>query len=296
MLVLGILCGLAAAAGQAVTYLLSRRYLAAGHSPGRLWVCSQLWMALFTAPLIPLLWRVPDAGWTGVSLPLVGALAGVGTAQAFFYLTVRHVAASRVAPLMGIKILFVALLALAFDLTVIGPQQWLGVGLALVAALAIQRSAQPVSMAGLLGVVATCLAFAVSDISITELMLRVEPTKSFASILFCIALVYTLGAVVTLAVLPVVRPTRAAMRDALPYALMWLVSMMALFAAIGWAGVVLAIILQALRGPLSIVFGFLVARAGHHHLEAPTDGAGLRRQLLAAALMVAATVVYVTGG
>jgi uncharacterized membrane protein len=294
VLVIGIGCGLLTALCQAVTYLLSRRYIAAQRRPLQLWVASQLWMSLMALPLL-LLWREPTAGWMRTALPLGGALVAYLTAQAFFYKTVRLVPASRVAPLMGIKILFLAGLVLALNLETINAWQWAGIAMAVLAAVAVQRAAQPVPLAGLLGVVATTMAFAVSDVSITDLLRCMDPDKSFSSTMFAMAIIYVLGLGPALVMLPKAGLTKADVMAALPYAIMWLASMVVLFAAINWAGVVLAIILQGLRGPFSILLGYGVAKRGHAHLENPIDRAGLVRQLMAAALMVGATALYVWG-
>lgn len=295
MFVVGIVCGLAAAVFQAVTYLLSRRYLAAGRGPLQLWVAAQLWMGLLTLPLL-LLWRTPAAGWPRTLLPLGVALGGYLAAQAFFFRTVRVVPASRVAPLMGIKVLFLAGLVVALGQESLGPWQWAGVLLAVLAAVAVQRAAEPVPVAGLLGVLGTTVSFAIADVAIKDLLTVLSGAdKTLAALLFALALKYVLSLVPALALLPRARISRADAAAALPYAVAWLLSMLVLFAAFNWAGVVLAVILQALRGPFAILLGAAVASRGHAHLEVAIGRASLVRQLLAAALMVVATACYVWG-
>jgi len=306
MLVFGILGGLGAASFQTLGYVALRSYLAAGGTPGAMWARSQIWMLAAGIPLALLLWRSPAAGWPALLFPLATTVGGYLGAQWLLFSALRGVPASRLAPLLGMKIPFLAVLALMLDQTTIGAWRWTAVGMAAVAAIAIQFSGIRLRAWQFLAVIGCAAGYAISDVSVvflTEGIAFADPAAAdgerpdIGVIMWGLGLVYTVCGVVVAPLLP--RATRADDRGwltCLPYAVAWLAAMGSLFCAIAWLGVVPAVILQALRGPLSVIVGQMVARRGHHHLETPLDWRGALRQILAASLMVAATALWVWAG
>jgi len=79
---------------------------------------------------------------------------------------------------------------------------------------------------------------------------------------------------------------------AVQYAAAWLVGMAALYACFSLLGVVFASVLQATRGVMAIGIGGGLAWAGWHELEEKVDPTTLFRRVVAAALMVAAILLF----
>lgn len=298
LLLLGIVGGLLAAAGQAFSYLVSRHFLDQdGRSSVQLLILANVWMGVFALPVLPLVWRAPSAGWGGLLIGLVLTLLGYLAAQGIFFATVRTVPASRIAPLLGIKIAFVAIFAQILGTEQLDLQHWIAVALTALAAVAIQRSAEPVPLRGLLGILAIAACFAVSDSGIAVMNRALGPDDtSLARPLFILTFTHVTLLPLALAAAAVRRPLRQPWLPALPYALLWFGSMVALFVGIVFAGVVLAVICQSMRGPFSLLIALLVARLGWHHLEVPQGRAVFIRQFLAALVMVVAIIVYGTAG
>lgn len=295
MLIVGLPLGLGAALLQAGSYLVSRHAVAVrGMGPLRLLVLAHPVMMVGALLLLAWVWREPVGGWPDTIRWLAQAVCSYLAAQGFFFWTIRYVPASRVAPMMGAKVVVLALAVHLLGLEVLNLQHWLGVGLVLAATWAVNSSAEPLRWRALLGLLLTITCFASSDIGISQMISAIDPRRSFGGAMMALGLNYLAGGMLALLALPALRPRadRRAWRRAALYALVWLTSMLCLFGAIALAGVVLAIICQALRGPVSVLLGALVARRGHHGLEAPMDRRSLLRQLAAAALTVAATAVY----
>jgi drug/metabolite transporter (DMT)-like permease len=251
-------------------------------------------MGLMALPLLPLTWRTPEQGWGLLLLGMALSIVGYLSAQGLFYWTVRFVAASRLAPLLGIKVAFVALLALALGNDSFGCWQWVALGLSLVAVLAIQAATDPVPFKGLCGIVGTAACFAVSDngIGLMHRGLGAAGHDLFAPF-FVLSITYVALLPLALTALLILgRPRQQPWRASLPYALLWFGSMVALYTGFGFAGVVLTVLCQAMRGPLSLFIALGVARLGWHHLEAPQGRGQFLRQVLAALLMTTAIALY----
>ena len=81
----------------------------------------------------------------------------------------------------------------------------------------------------------------------------------------------------------------------LPFSAIWLVAMLLLFATFAIIGVVFGNIVQSSRGIISILIGYLVAAAGHQHLEQKVAHGVLARRIAAAALLSLAIALLSLG-
>lgn len=297
MLELGIATGLLCGLGHAVTYLFSRRFVTTpGQTSFQLLVLAHLIMGGFSAVALALLWRVPLCPWGAVLWPLGACTAFYFAGQACLFQAMRLVEPSRVASLLGLKIPLVALLVMLAGGAVIGARQWAAIGLVLVAAnlLRVNRGQAAVPVRGLAWVGGACCGYALSDFHILRLIRCFDAGGSPQAAGFCVALSYALAGLVALVFLGRVRPAPpAAWRQALPFAVAWYFSMLALFATFALVGTVLGVILQATRGVFAVVLGALVAHWGHVALEEAVPPAVRLRQAAAALLMLGAIALYV---
>lgn len=299
-LALGI--GLVNALMQALSYLCSRCYVSLpDRSTQDLMGWAHLWMGLFSLAALPFLWHEPAAGWGAVAWPLAGAAGFYLFAQNALFWTLRRIAASRVAPMLGFKIAILAVAATALGLESLNWMQWLGAGLAVAATALINRSGDPLPWSALGGLLACCLGYAGSDLSIRFLQRALResdtPGEKFWTACFTAALIYTLCMAYG-GVLLLWRRRHLHRPDplyALPFAATWYLGMIFLFTSISLSGVVLAIILQSTRGPMSIGLALAVGALGWFHLEEKRSGAVLLKQFLTAMLMCGAIALYVLG-
>lgn len=296
---IGILCGLLAAFFSSCSYLGSRFFLTK-HPGGskRLLVLGHVWMGLFSLPLLGVLYVKQVPPISAYLAPLLICVGSYLVAQLALFSALKRVDASRVAPLLGLKIAILAILSVLWIGQSIQWLQWLAVGLSVVAAFLLNRMGGPLPGQAVAGVLMACFCYSMSDIHIVKLIHALHPplTKFHASFL-ALALGY---AVAGLVMVPALfwQGSRSWLewRDAVPFALAWFGSMLGLYYCFATIGVVLGSIAQATRGLISIGLGVWVAHIWNWvHLEAKVDRALFVRRAIAAVLMALAIALYVLG-
>ena len=305
-LTLGILAGLATAFFSALSYLVSRHH---GRKDGggslRLLVFAHVLMGI---ACLPLAWALcpdplpPMAVWVP---PLVGSSLTYLAGQAAVFAALKRIDASQLAPLLGLKIAIIALLAtFVLGQPLIG-RQWFAVAISVAAVSLLQRSSQswqranPWSVLGM--VVAICVCFAVADLFIIGLIDAVQTSRNVTTSDsgrlqaggFAMAATYILCGMITL---PFVGHARRGQSGGWPaaaqYAAAWLASMAGLYICFGLVGPVFGNILQSTRGIMAVGLGAMLASLGWHDLEQPVDRQTLVRRIIAALMMTAAIAAY----
>ena len=320
MLIAGIATGLAAALFQSLSYLATRHYTHqriaipnASVAPGpgdsrQLLVLAHTWMGLLALILLPFVWPAAGIDWSAIARPLLATGLFYLLGQMGLMLALKHAEPSRVSPLLGFKIVVLALMATllpqpalpgattaaASSLTLL---QWLAVILCTVAAISLNFSGVALRRRAILAILFACFTYSFSDWNIRLLVtaLARDPalTTLHASILGA-CLTYVLTGLVAVAFLPRLGSRQwSNWRAATPFAASWFAGMMCLYTSFALIGVVFGNILQSTRGLMSILMASLLIRLGHRHLEPHTAGHVLLRRLASGTLMFAAVVLYV---
>lgn len=296
----GILLGLAAASLQSLSYIASGAFVRTYHSASlALLTRGYVIMGLLAALALPLAWPsgpVPAFGEYAIPMVLCTVFCLFG--QAGLFLALQTTEASRVSPLLSLKILMLAGLSLALGLERYTSVQWIGIALSLGAAFLLGKAGKAVPVRGYLWLLFTCASYAASDYFIRVQFPLFTPHMPFVRASVVITLLsYVVGGLFGLLALPFAGrfPRRVWTHYALPFALAWLGAMMFLFACFGLIGVVHGNIVQSTRGLISIGIGYAVARAGHAHIEVRVDRATMFRRALAGALMLLAVVLFSLG-
>jgi len=308
-LAFGIAAGLTAACFSSLSYLVSRHH--GTRRPGgsrRLLLLAHLVMALACVPTVLLL--LPS----GVSLralftPAVWQACVVstgayfiGTACVFHALTRSD--ASRLSPLLGLKVVALALIVSFVLGQRLEERQWIAVALCGLAVLMLQRGGADLPPRAFGIVAASCVLFAIADLGIIAMIDAVQaavPMDRLRAGGLALTLTYVVGGLV---VLPMVAteyarhqpPTTGDWLAAGQYAATWLVAMVGLYACYGAVGVVLGTVLQSTRGVMSVGIGAVLAHLGWHELESRVDRGVLAKRFAAAMLMTAAIAIYVGNG
>jgi drug/metabolite transporter (DMT)-like permease len=295
----GVTAGLLSGALNAVAFLISRHH--ATTSPGggqRLLVLAHVVMGVVCLPLVWLLWPADGVG-LAVCLPLLAGSIGCYLAsQAALLASLKRADASRVVPLLGLKIVMLALLVTFLLGTPLDARQWFAVGASVVAAVMLQGRRDPVPAAVVALMLAACLGFAAADLLIVRLIDAVHAAAPGRSRLWASGLALTATYVscglLALPFVAITGPRRTGEWQAATwYGAVWLGGMAALYACFGLLGPVFGNVLQSSRGVLAVVFGAALAHLGWHELEQRVDRATLVRRVAAALLMTAAIAVYV---
>jgi drug/metabolite transporter (DMT)-like permease len=295
----GIAAGLASGALNAVAFLMSRHHATARPGGGqRMLVLAHVVMGIACLPLVWLLWPPEGVPVADFLPPLAGSIACYLASQVTLLAALRRADASRVVPLLGLKIVMLALLVTFLLRAPLDTRQWFAVGLSVVAAAVLQGRRDPVPAAVVALMLATCLGFAAADLMIVRLIDAVHAAAPARSRLWASSLAvvttYASCGLLALPFLAVMEPRRAGeWRAATWYGGVWLGGMAALYACFGLLGPVFGNVLQSSRGVLAVVFGAALAHLGWHELEQRVDRATLIRRVAAALLMTGAIAAYV---
>lgn len=302
---IGVASGLLAALASALSYLVSRHHVLThpefrgARGARRLIVQSHGLMGLLCLPACLLLWpRGGAAPASALLAPTVGCAAIYLVGQACLFTVLERVAASRIAPLMGLKIVILAGIVSTFLGAPLDGRQWTAVALAVGAALTLQRGDDRVPFRSFVLVLGACLCFALADLQIVALLRVLEeggprPLGRFHAGTLGMCLTYVACGTLLLPWVRTMLPTTpGGWRPAAHYALVWLVAMVALYACLGTVGAVFGNILQGTRGVMSVLLGALLAHLGWHELEERVDRRTLAARIAAAVAMAAAIALY----
>jgi len=294
-MVAGILLGLAAALFQSVSYIFSATFTARfQRSALTQLVLNHITLGLLSALVLPLVWH-PDVLQPALYVvPLVMAMLTYLLAQLSLYQAIKFSAASRVSPLLGLKVIVLAVIGVFW----LGEQyvliQWLGVLLCGAGAIWLSLSGGRISGAALVWVVVTCVGYAASDLFILELINRFDGVSRLQAAGLAVSLCYMLaGAVCVPWVYRI--GSRQLLVGSLPAAVSWFLAVLCLFACFAYIGVVFGGVVQSARGLISIVLGLLLAWCGWRYAEPLAKTNVLIQRLLAALMMLVAIVLFSLG-
>lgn len=296
MIFLGILTGLLAAFCQSCSYLATRYYVQrrpAGASKALL-VLSNIWMGIPSAILLPYFWNRVPIDWLRAIVPLAGVILFYIIGQLSLMVTLKYSEPSRVSPLLGFKLIVLALLTTFFTTHGVNGWQWLAVIVCLIGALSLYRSGNKMPRKAAMTLVIACVSYSLSDWNITGLIKAMDANVPLASrCMFALVINYTLTGIMAAPLLPwVYWPRLRDWKDAAPFAICWFVAMIFLFICFGAVGPLYGNILQSTRGLMSIFMGWALVRMGAGHIEPNQPKGDFYRKLSAGALMFVAVVLY----
>ena len=299
-MILGVILGLLTALGHSLAYLATRWFTQdRGRPTSQLLTLAHVWVGLVAVAMLPIVWP-EELGWDRRwMLPYVGLVGFFLIAQISLITSLKLADASRIAPLLGLKVALLAIISVVLGAR-LGFMQWSGVGLAVASAWVLNGVGGRLPWKATALVVLACGCYAIADTLILHTIEQAQQISGDTSLmrvpLWCVGVVYTGIGLIAAALLPFfgTREPRA-WRDATPYAMSWIFAMVFLYMTFSSLGTVLGAILQSTRGLISIGLGVLLAQMGWHHLEQKHGASVIWRRLGAAALMTAAVALYVCG-
>jgi drug/metabolite transporter (DMT)-like permease len=297
MIIEGVILGLAAAICQSLCYVFSRRFVTRQMNRSTaLFALAHVQMGAMALAMLPLCYNTEQiTNVRAYAWPLAGCLFFYLSGQLCLFRAVKVTDASRISPLLGLKLLVLSFTAVLLFSERITPLQWLAVGISLVAAVGLNYSGGGIPWRGLLAIGGACVAYAFSDLSIVAMTKVLAPHHEFKGILLGASLAYILSGGIGVALASLGPPedrTAQKWKDALPVAVTWFAAMIFLFVCFRLLGAVFGNIVQSMRGPFSILFGAALAARGHVHLESEVSRWTLLRRLVAALLMCAAIALF----
>ncbi len=296
---LGIVLGLAAALSQCFSYLVSRAFVVRHrHAFVGLLLTSHLYIGVMALGVLAVAWSPAMPPAEQYARPLVVATLAYLLGQGAMLLLMHFTNPSRVAPLLGAKIIILAILATAFFGYRLSPLQITAVAACTAAVVLLNYTGGTLTLPALLILLTACTGYALSDLNIHALIVGLQPLRPLHAAVVGGALSYILCGAISLLLLPwlVRRRMLVNWRYALPFAVFWYAAMLGLFGSIGLVGPVFGAILQSSRGLMSIVIGVFVARLGWLHIEQQHAPRVWAKRAAAAVLMSLAIGLYALGG
>ena len=294
---LGIICGLTAAALNAGGYLFNTRFLHHYHSPLRLLIVSNFIMLLISLPLLLILYPTGGlAEWRTILVSLGLGILCYTFGQTSFFLALREIESSRIASLLGLKIVILTLIFLLVKHQIPNAGQWTAVLMASGAAFLINWTGEKwgISMKGCLFMLFTLIGYSLEDICETSMVMGAVKSGMpiLKSSLLAVALLYTVLGIVTLPVFFFLKPTRRQVAQGMPCAVFWLGSQIALMSCFALLQPVFANVILASLGLIAVLLGAALPFFGIRNLDAAISRKQWILRGFAALLMIAAIGLY----
>lgn len=294
MIPAGILLGVTASLFQSFSYLFSRRFLKEyGDDWLMLLTVSHISMGVMSLVILPFLCTGEDISTIKAGImPSIGAAGFYFAAQGMMFAALRSVEASRISPLLGMKVITLALLAAFLGKQHLHWQNWLAVAMSGAGAYFLNEIGGRIPGKAFVFVGLTLAGYSLSDVNIKDLLGALAPAGARGPFIgVCLSYIFC-GLFGVLMLFRTGLPQRRAWLLSLPPAVAWLASMFLFYWSIQAINLVFAVIVQSTRGIISIGLGAVVARMGHEHLEQTVSRSVLWKRVAAAALMVAAIALY----
>lgn len=297
MIFAGIITGLIAAFLQSCSYLGSRFFLSRHLSPLGLFILSHMIMGLLSLLMLPFLFPADAPPFSKYALPLFGMAFFYMGGQIAFFRAIKYTEASRISPLLGLKAVMLTILCSIFMRATYAPLQWISVVMCMLAAFVLNWSGGSLPFKSIIWILITCLGYSLSDLSIKGTVDCFENIGVVQRSLLSVCMCYLICGAVALILAPFFRNkvSLRGMRDALPFACLWILSMIFIFSCFAMIGPVFGNIIQSSRGIISVVIGLAASSLGFLALEQKTSGGVFLRRLIAAAMMTGAIFLFYYG-
>lgn len=297
----GIAAGVVTAILSACAFLSSTWALkrTPGLTPSGLMTDAGLLMGVIAIGLLGWHWNAElftNGFWRRLPV-LAGSSAFFCLGQTLVFAAQRKVEASRVVPLLGLKLPILALISVCFLNEHLGIWQGIAIALAVLAAFVLNNAGKAIPFSAIGFVLGGCLSYSFSDICLTRLTARLGRDlgeSQAVAALHCTGLSYLLiGIVAALLLCIYSKPlTRAAMLHCIPFSVFWIACIVALTFCFARVGTVFGIILQNTRGIFAILLTPLCIWLGCTALESKLTYGLFWRRFAAALMVLAAVALY----
>lgn len=291
----GLVFGLLMAVFQSLSYLCCRAFLKKHDGDFlKLLSLSHIIMGIVSLPFLVFLRPAEMPAVSSYIVSLLGCTGFYLVGQTFFFAAIAHSEPSRISPILGLKVLMLAVISSLFFGEHFSATKWVAVGLSTAAIFLLSNSGGRLGWRTLIFAVLACLGYCLSDLNIKTLIDKFGfmPVIDRAILTgsMCYALCGLAGAVALM--FSRSRTDKEVWLYALPFAVTWFISVIFLFSCFSLVGVVFGNILQSTRGLISVVLGFAIAHIGFEDWEAKVGKRVFLQRLLAALLMTGAVGLF----
>ena len=291
-LALGILSGLLTAFMQSFSYLGGRRFLARYGNARQLLIASLVicgaaaWiLAIFFLDTTKIF------SWKMLGL-LIMSNGGFVAGQWGFFNAQKHIESSRIASLLGLKVLVVMFLSIVMLRAQFTLWQYTAIVLAAVAAMLMNWSKGRLELGGMGFLLMALVGYAFSDMGIQMVVAYLECSSPIIGGLSGYVLTYGTMGIGALLLMKPLKVSWKMVAGALPQGVCWTISMWGLYVCFGLIGAAFGNVIQASRGVVSLVLGIVLSYFAIDGLEQKQSWQVWLRKALAAILMFGAIVLY----
>ena len=293
----GLVFGIATALMQSLSYLTSAFFIRRHNSALKLLICSQVAMGICSLILLPFFWgagifSLPADLWGFLGLWILMFMLGQGG----FFLSQKLIESSRLASLLGLKIIVLSAIWILIFRQTLNFLQIIGILLSVTAAFAINWSGgKKFDLNALIVLTMTLVFYSITDFTETHMVVMCNRGNIVRAGIAVTLLCYTVLGVCSLPVLFKTRWNWKMQRDAVPFSLLWLLSQMTLLICFGFIGPVFGNVIQSSRGIFSVVFGVAACKLGFDVMENAASKKVWLRRALAALLMISGIACFSFG-
>ena len=293
----GIILGIATALLQSLSYLGSGYFIRKHDSALKLLITSHVAMGGLSAVLMPFFWdgeifHLPRMVWWCLLIWIVMFMLG----QTGFFISQKLIEPSRLASLLGLKIVVLSLIWIFFFHRTLNFLQIAGVVLSVSAAFAMNWSGgSRFEIRSMLPLAVTLVCYSITDLSETQMVLLCDQGNIVRSGISVTLLCYTALGICSLPVLFKTGWNFKMQCHSLPFSLLWLGSQMTLLICFGIIGPVFGNVIQSGRGLFSVLLGVAVCYFGFDVMEKSASKKLWLRRALAALLMIGGIACFSFG-
>jgi drug/metabolite transporter (DMT)-like permease len=293
-LIFGIIAGLLAGLCQSISFVFSR--LTAIRYQGRaltILCMAHLIMGVFSICILPFLTfeKPPEVlSHLNIIFPMAGFyLAGM----AFFFLAIKNIDASRATPILGMKVVFVAILLVIFQGANYGLLQWIAIGLTSASVFFLNISGTTIPWKSTALVLLTAILYASSDLFIKKVIVAYSILGGINSLLFpCIINFILCGVISAILLIFLKGKSFNVWKGSLWFAIAYFSANFLSFYAISKIDIVYSNIAMSTRGIFSILLGASLAYIGIHDLETKVSKKVVIGRCIAGVMLTASIALF----
>ncbi len=296
-MLLGIFFGFLSAFSQSMSYVYSDKFLKEKRSSMQLMVFSQLAMGAWCVLLLP--WSFPvellDQFGT-LALQLTIWIISIILGQLCFFSAIKEIPPSQLSSLLGLKVIVVACIYTLFLDNSLAFAQYIAIGISTLAAVMMNYTGgTKFTFKGIVLLLLSLVCYASCDISETILVLMPTTGNVTYNAIRMGITCYALLGVCTLPMLYIYKWNTKNFREAVPFAVTWFGSQVAIFACFGLLGAVFGNVILASRGVISVLLAMIFAFLGFKIAEKEVNKSTWIRRVIVACLMAVGIVIYALG-
>ena len=292
---MGIFAAALTALLQSFSYISSAAFNKRYDSSFKLMIYSQFAMGVVSVPISLIffpagLLETPVASTLWMILWILITCAG----QYFFFATQKEIESSRLSSLLGLKIVVLAVITMAFSRQMIPFLRIIAILLATVGAVCMNggKATRRVSLKAVLLLASTVVTYCVADLVETKLLNMSRTGNIWCDGLGVCATCYMLLGVLMIPLFKKIGFSGEQLKCATPYGVLYFFSQVALFVSFGLVGPVFANVVQSSRGMISVAIGVLLCQLGFSSLDVKGDRKLWIRRFICSGIMTAAIIIY----